>query len=49
MQADDRRVQRLQARIVDPELIRLVAAQIVDDGIGFCDQRLEALRGPPAI
>src|ERR1700691_68300 len=41
MQADDRRVQRLQAGIVDPELFRLVAAQIVYDGIGLGDQRLQ--------
>src|ERR1700722_1108339 len=41
MQADDRWVQRLQACIVDPKLFRLVAAQIVDDSIGFDDQRLQ--------
>ena len=34
MQADHAWVDRFQAGIIEPELFRLVAAQIVDDGVG---------------
>ena len=48
VQADDLRIDVLQARVVEPELLRLVAAQIVHHGVGAFHELLEAgaaLRG----
>ncbi len=46
VQADDRRLEVLQARIVDTELGRLRAAQVVDHAVGGLHQRLEL---PPSL
>ena len=41
MQADHGRIDRREARIVQPQSRRQAAAQIVDDGIGLPDKRLQ--------